>query len=124
VLLAGDSAGFVDAFTGEGICYALRSGEIAGHAVAEGQGSGADAASLYRDGCRRDFGEDLRYAHLLARLMHSRPELFFPILIGEALVLDRFLGIAAGRTSYKEFLWWLAPQLPFKAVRALLDVRG
>jgi geranylgeranyl reductase family protein len=122
VLLAGDSAGFVDAFTGEGICYALRSGQIAGHAVAEGQGSRADAASIYRDRCRKDFGDDLRYAHLLARLMHSRPELFFPLLIGEAVVLDRFLGIAAGETSYKEFLRWLVPQLPLKAVRALLGV--
>jgi geranylgeranyl reductase family protein len=122
VLLAGDSAGFVDAFTGEGICYALRSGQIAGQAVAEGQGSRADAASIYRAGCQKDFGEDLRYAYLLSRLMHSRPELFFPILIGQVEALDRFLGIAAGETSYKEFLRWLVPHLPFKAMRAILGV--
>jgi geranylgeranyl reductase family protein len=118
VLLAGDSAGFVDAFTGEGIRYALGSGQIAGHAVAEGLG-GEDAASVYRALCKEDFGDDLRYAYLLSRLMHSRPELFFPILIGQAEALDRFLGIAAGETSYKEFLRWLVPQLPSRAVRAL-----
>jgi len=121
VLLAGDSAGFVDAFTGEGIRYALRSGQIAGQAVAEGLDGKADAASVYQAGCWTDFGEDLRYAYLLARLMHSRPEIFFPILIGQVEVLSRFLGIAAGKTSYKGFLRWLVPQLPSRAVRVLWE---
>jgi geranylgeranyl reductase family protein len=119
VLLAGDSAGFVDAFTGEGICYALRSGQIAGKAVAEGQGSRADAASVYQARCWADFGEDLRYAHALARIMHSLPELFFPIFISQREALDMFLGVAAAKTSYKEFLRWLVPRLPSGALQAL-----
>jgi geranylgeranyl reductase family protein len=119
VLLAGDSAGFVDAFTGEGICYALRSGQIAGKTVAEGLYDGYDAASVYQARCWADFGEELRYAYILARIMHSRPELFFPILIGQREALDMFLGIAAAKTSYKEFLRWLVPRLPSRALRAL-----
>jgi geranylgeranyl reductase family protein len=122
VFLAGDSAGFVDAFTGEGIRYALGSGRIAGQAAVEGLNDGADAASVYRAGCWRDFGEDLRYAYLLARLMHSRPELFFPILLRETAVLDRFLGIAAGKTSYKEFMRWLLDQLPSRAARSIFGL--
>jgi geranylgeranyl reductase family protein len=119
VLLAGDSAGFVDAFTGEGICYALRSGQIAGKTVAEGLYDGYDAASVYQARCWADFGEELRYAYILARIMHSRPELFFPILISQREALDKFLGIAAAKTSYKEFLRWLVPRLPSRALRAL-----
>ena len=35
LLLSGDAAGFVDAFTGEGLSYAIRSGQLAAEAVAD-----------------------------------------------------------------------------------------
>ncbi|RZB31115.1 MAG: hypothetical protein SRB1_01821 [Desulfobacteraceae bacterium Eth-SRB1] len=35
VILSGDSAGFVDSFYGEGIAYAIRSGQIAVEVISE-----------------------------------------------------------------------------------------
>jgi len=63
VLLAGESAGIVHGATGEGISYALESGEIAGRAVAAAaQGGGIDHKLLlrYRAALRRRFSLTLR----------------------------------------------------------------
>lgn len=61
-LVAGDSAGFVFAFSGEGISYALRSGDLAGRAAAEAIRNGRqDAAFLkrYEAAWKRGFGGEL-----------------------------------------------------------------
>lgn len=47
--LAGDAAGLVDPLTGEGIYYAIRSGEILGESLLEG------APALYPERARREF---------------------------------------------------------------------
>jgi hypothetical protein len=46
--LAGDAAGFADPITGEGICYALRSGELLAQALISGR-PGSYAAACWRD---------------------------------------------------------------------------
>jgi len=117
VLLTGDSAGFVDAFTGEGIYYALRSGQLAARMIADEPAK--EVAKAYQNSCRRDFGEELRYAWMFSRLMHSRPEIFMRILTCQNEVLDRYIEIAAAKNSYKNFLRWLAPRLPWSILRAI-----
>ncbi len=117
VLLAGDAAGFVDAFSGEGICYALASGKNAGQAV--GEAPAAEVAQAYAKKCRKDFGEELQYALFFAKMMHSFPEIFLRMLAGQEEVLDRYIEIPAARRSYKDFMRWLAPRLPLSLLRAL-----
>jgi len=117
VLLTGDSAGFVDAFTGEGIYYALRSGQLAARMIADEPEE--EVAKAYQHECRRDFGEELRYAWMFARLMHSRPEIFLRILTRRDEVLDRYIEIAAAKNSYKGFLRWLVPRLPWTILRTI-----
>src|SRR5207244_8197042 len=62
VLVVGDAAGFVNAFTAEGIYYAMVSGELAAKAIIES----ADAPSrkrlavTYRRACEREIGAELR----------------------------------------------------------------
>jgi geranylgeranyl reductase family protein len=112
-VLAGDSAGFVDCFTGEGISYAIRSGQIAAEVVSEKLSDpGMDMGKGYASWCRADFGDDLRYAEMLARLMHSKPGFFFKILAGQDDFVDAFLDTVAMKRSYKSYLSWLAPRLP------------
>ncbi|WP_237708134.1 NAD(P)/FAD-dependent oxidoreductase [Oceanicola sp. S124] len=48
VLLAGDAAGLVDPITGEGIAYAMKSGQLAALAAAEAIAAGAPASALRR----------------------------------------------------------------------------
>lgn len=110
VLLAGDSAGLVDPFTGEGIYYALLSGGLAARTIAEEQEQ--DVASVYERRCDKELGEELRYALLLSRALHSRPEAFSWILEQHDEVIDRYIEIPAARRSYKEFVRWLLFRLP------------
>lgn len=109
-LLAGDSAGFVDAFTGEGIAYAIRSGQIASEVIAEG--SLESISKEYDERCRNDFGNELRYALMLSKIMHSRPELFFRILTSRGRFMDKYVEIAAQKETYKGYIKWLLPRIP------------
>ena len=117
VLLAGDAAGFVDAFAGEGICYALSSGKIAGQVI--GDTPAPEVASAYEKRIEKDFGEELRYALFLSKMMHNYPEVFLRILACREEVLDRYIEIAAAKISYKDFLRWLLPRLPLSLLRTI-----
>ncbi|MBM3768960.1 MAG: NAD(P)/FAD-dependent oxidoreductase, partial [Acidobacteria bacterium] len=59
-LAVGDSAGLVDPVTGEGIYYAMRSGELAGSLIAQGQ------VHQYKQAIAAEFADDLAYASTLA----------------------------------------------------------
>ena len=58
----GDAAGLVDPVTGEGIYYAMRSGELLGQALLE------DLPQLYPERVRNDFGRALATGARLLRL--------------------------------------------------------
>jgi flavin-dependent dehydrogenase len=67
---AGDAGGLVDPVTGEGIYYAMRSGELAGDLVAAGR------EGEYAPAVMREFGDDLAYASTLARRLFLGRYLF------------------------------------------------
>lgn len=64
-IAVGDAAGLVDPITGEGLYYAVRSGDLAAQAVLADDGS---PETSYRKSLYEDFAEDLTYgAHLSHR---------------------------------------------------------
>jgi flavin-dependent dehydrogenase len=89
--LVGDAAGFVDPITGEGIYFAIRSGELLAEAIVAG-----DLAS-YDRAWREDFGEDLAVAsHYLDRFYRGG-------FLG-ASVVDRALLFARGHAGFRSVL--------------------
>ena len=64
-LAVGDAAGLVDPITGEGIYYAIRSGDLAAQALIA-DGAASDCAAAYRQLLRRDFTADLEFGAGLA----------------------------------------------------------
>src|SRR5438067_9083453 len=62
VLLAGDAGGFVNAFTAEGIYYAMVSGDLAARAIVDDAASwsGWKLADRYRRTCQAEIGAELR----------------------------------------------------------------
>jgi geranylgeranyl reductase family protein len=64
-MAVGDAAGLVDPITGEGLYYAIRSGDLAAGALLEAGHAGADAH--YRRLLRRDFAADLELGSRLAK---------------------------------------------------------
>lgn len=109
IMLVGDAAGFVDAFTGEGLAYAIRSGQLAAEVLAETLASGEGPARLkgYESKCYSEFGEHLRYSLHFASIMHRFPEKAFSIFTEEASVVDRFLEVVAFKMNYKQYMKWL-----------------
>lgn len=63
--LVGDAAAWVDPITGEGLHYALRSGDLLGQALAAGE------PESYPERVRAEFGADLIFATRIARLFYK-----------------------------------------------------
>jgi len=66
-LAVGDAAGLVDPITGEGLFYAIRSGDLASRAVLNDAHGLNDKAEAYRAAISHEFAADLEFAAMLAK---------------------------------------------------------
>jgi len=66
-LAVGDAGGLVDPITGEGLYYAMRSGDLASQVVMSDSHSLAERAQAYRTLLRRDFTADLEFGATIAK---------------------------------------------------------
>jgi geranylgeranyl reductase family protein len=74
VLVAGDAGGFVNAYTAEGIYYAMVSGDLAAHAIlaaaaVDDPRRGSTAAGRYVAAWRREIGAELRDSLLIQKYL-------------------------------------------------------
>ena len=65
-MAVGDAAGLVDPITGEGLYYAIRSGDLAAQSLLADAGA-AESLNRYRELLRRDFAADLEFGSRLAK---------------------------------------------------------
>lgn len=122
VLLAGDAAGLVDPITGEGIGYAMQSGQLAAKAALAALNAGRPQTALshYRRALR-----PMHRALRMARLI--RPVIFLPALEpGFARAFRRsstlrheYLRLMAGEVEYGQILTRLVLRLPRLGLLAL-----
>ena len=78
VLLTGDAAGFVDPFLGEGIYYALKSGEIAADVAAGAVESGDFSERFLQEyvmRCEKEFNYDLKSALKFANFAYGHRDM-------------------------------------------------
>ena len=105
VLLAGDAAGLVDPITGEGIAWAVHSGQIAARIAARviAQGNPTAAARTYRRALAPVHTE-LRRARQLRALIYSRPlrPHFATMLCAHPGLQRRYLALLAGQVDYAD----------------------
>jgi geranylgeranyl reductase family protein len=66
-MAVGDAGGLVDPITGEGLYYAMRSGDLASQVVLNDAHSIADKSQTYRGLLRREFAADLEFGATLAK---------------------------------------------------------
>ena len=115
VLLAGDAGGWVDPFLGEGLAYAIRSGQVAAEAALEALARGdlsRRGLAPFEARSREEFGRDLEAALTLSRIAYRWPGLFIRALAVEEETLAKYLRVELGEVSYREFLWWLVRRGP------------
>jgi len=108
ILLSGDAAGFVDAFSGEGLAYAIRSGQLAANMLAEISQQRRKLKDLhkYESICRAEFGIHLKYSLIVSRLIHSFPERSFKTFINNREILEKYLEVVDFTIDYKDYLRW------------------
>lgn len=104
VLLAGDAAGLVDPFIGEGIYYAVRSGRIAAEVIAEALGAGRVDLSRYDRVIDEEMGGEFRAAHRLAVLLYSFPDAFSRLAADAPEVLQSYFEVLRAERTHGEFL--------------------
>ncbi|NYT11628.1 MAG: NAD(P)/FAD-dependent oxidoreductase [Methanomassiliicoccales archaeon] len=109
-LATGDSAGFVNQITGEGMSYALESGHLAAKAVEEALSTG-DIRKLerYQHWCEDSIIPDLRATMLIGPLLHwlvgvVNTERFFEVFSGDDELVLTCLQIARGEVTWMRLL--------------------
>jgi len=125
VVVCGDAGGFVNAYTGEGIYYAMVTGEHAGAAAADalacGDTSAAGLAS-YEARWRREIGRELADSVRIQRRLFARPRLADAIIAAAAAdaKLCRLLArVALGEADYRARRLELAWRFTLARLRAL-----
>jgi geranylgeranyl reductase family protein len=97
VVLVGDAAGVGEAFYGEGIYYAVKSGNLAADAIASNLGGRAPLSDY--DRAMRGLRRDLFFSRLTARVFYASPRLGFRFGVRTKRVSDLFAGVIAGAVS-------------------------
>lgn len=123
ILLAGDAGGFVNAYTGEGIYYAMvtgqHAGEVAADAIAAGHVS-ARALARYQVRWQRELGEELARSVRIQRRLFGNPALTDAIIAAAAgdRRLARLLAlIALGEESFSRRRLELGARMLLAALR-------
>ena len=101
ILLAGDAAGFIDPVTGEGITYALLSGQAAARALTEGGFEPLKVKRAYYSELRKGVLRELGWGRLLASLLYRSTKVQHLLFrrYGQQLA-DAMGDIMLGETSY------------------------
>ncbi|MFW9875332.1 MAG: geranylgeranyl reductase family protein, partial [Candidatus Thorarchaeota archaeon] len=113
-ILTGDAAGFVDTFAGEGLAYAIRSGQLAVKTIHKciKNNDNKNGLKMYDRLCDIEFGNDLNCSLFFTRILHSFPRIFFNIMFNNKEVVDKYLDIPANNCTYKKYVLWLFLRIP------------
>ncbi len=110
-ILVGDAAGLVDPFSGEGIYYAVRSGQIAAEVVADALAGSStelacrkDALAPYDRRITQEFYGEFRHALNTGRLISLCQRWCFELLRHSADGLELYFQVLRGEESYNR-LW-------------------
>jgi flavin-dependent dehydrogenase len=117
--LAGDAAGLVDPVTGEGIYYAMRSGELLALSLLEG------LPELYPVRVRQEFGKALEWGARLARTLYYGEFLGGAVptrLVEFGARSSRFLGVIQELLEGSQSYLGLVAKLYLGLATALWDV--
>lgn len=117
ILTAGDAAGLVDPFNGEGISYAIRSGQFAAEAIAAVKGK--SPLATYEKSCQNHLLPDLRMALRTARIYYNAPNVFIRAFCSDRAVLAKYNAVLEGRLDYRRYLRWALR----KRMGAMLGIR-
>ena len=134
VLLTGDAAGMVNAFSAEGIYFAMVSGDLAADAAMAAVRAGRfdeQQMSRYQDAWEREVGGELRHSVAIQRRLFTQPGRVDSLVRranGDPELLRLLCGYAMGFATYEELRRHMArvvmPQWVWGKVRSLVGARA
>ena len=115
VILIGDAAGFVDPLMGEGIAYAMKSGEFAATVISNAYDEDRydkERLSEYHDLCRNEFSANFALATRVGVRGPSMAEMILPRVNGHKLASDVMTMVARGEIGYADIPYVVLKKLP------------
>jgi flavin-dependent dehydrogenase len=123
MLLVGDAAGFINPMSGEGIYYAMASGEIAARVITEAleNNNATDQfLSRYETYWRKDFGRDI---NLIYRIVNrggiENRERVFQIACQDKILTELMLGVITGELSAYDNKWKIITRYFYASLKKL-----
>jgi len=127
VLVAGDAGGFVNAFTAEGIYYAMVTGQLAAHAIVQSGGDTDRLARRYGRLVDHEIGVELRDSTLIQRYLFADRRRIAQVIDGarrEPRITRLILDLAMGRRPYRSVRRRILAGAPGLAWRFLWEAVG
>jgi geranylgeranyl reductase family protein len=126
VIIIGDAAGFTNPVSGEGIYYAMSSGEIAADVIAESLEKGDSSEgflSKYQTSWKKDFGKDLElFLRAVKKWRKKSNEKFVELASKDDKLAEMAIGILQGGLSIDEYRWKLITRYLYVYFKDLLRI--
>lgn len=101
--LVGDAGHLVDPLFGEGIYYAVRSGQLVAQAILGNLDDHRESLAAYAAALERDILPDFRITARIARVIYAFPRLGFRLLRRYQDVVQSYFEVLQGRTTAVQF---------------------
>lgn len=103
-VLTGDAAHLVDPLFGEGIYYAIRSGQLVAQAILTHQDDDLASLAAYEAALEREILQDFRVTARMAKVIYAFPRLAFKLLRRYQDVVQDYFKVLQGHTTAQQFL--------------------
>jgi geranylgeranyl reductase family protein len=103
IVLVGDAANLMDHMTGEGIYYAVRSGQMAGEAIVRAIEEDQKGIMGYQEALKSTLFQDLSVALKLAKAVYRSPRVAYTILKSNKELGLLYRDILVGNARYSAF---------------------
>jgi flavin-dependent dehydrogenase len=127
VVLCGDAAGFINPITGEGIYYAMVSGQIAATVIADGL-EGNDLSkqflSRYQVLWNKDFGKDLKLLGRFNNQWGKNSEKIVRLLTRDKKFAQLLIGVTGGQISFTKYMGALIIRYIYASLKDLFSKKA
>jgi geranylgeranyl reductase family protein len=126
LLLVGDAAGFINPLSGEGIYYAMVSGQIAAEVISEAlekRQPTEDVLAQYQTRWQKDFGCDIELIlQVVKRGSVDYAEKVFTIACKDPKLTDLMMGVITGQTSVQQYKWKIIRRFFYSSLKNRLHL--
>jgi geranylgeranyl reductase family protein len=126
LLLVGDAGGFINPLSGEGIYYAMTSGQIAAEVISEAlekKQTTEEFLSNYQTRWQKDFGRDIDLIlKVVKRGSMEYAERVFKIASKDPKLTDLMMGVITGQLSVQQYKWKIVRRFFYSSLKNRLHL--